>query len=336
MPCYFHDKTKGIFFSVPLEDGVILWQSYLDTCGDSRMLNPINMIRNAVRATRSLGPSSKARRTTCSVKPLGAILLALLMTLSSPVGAQDFQKGFAAAQVGDFATALQEWTPLAEAGDASVQFNLGIMYDNGQGVPQDYAEAVKWYRLAADQGNADAQYNLGIRYDNGQGVPQDYAEAVKWYRLAADQGNASAQFNLGFMYNKGEGVPQDYAEAVKWFRLAAEQGNAKAQNRLAMIYEEGEGVLQNYKEAVKWYMLAAEQEDSYGQYRLAKMYEEGMGVLQDNAIAHMWYNIVSANGAGYGGVSRDKIAKTMTPAEIEKAQAMARECMSSGYTKCGY
>ena len=52
------------------------------------MLKPINMIRNAVRATRSLGPSSKARRTTCSVKPLGAILLALLMTLSTQVDAQ--------------------------------------------------------------------------------------------------------------------------------------------------------------------------------------------------------------------------------------------------------
>ena len=76
------------------------------------------------------------------------------------------------------------------------------MYAEGQGVPQDYAEAVKWFRLAADQGNATAQYNLGLMYDKGQGVPQNYAEAVKWYRLAADQGNAVAQFNLGVMYDK--------------------------------------------------------------------------------------------------------------------------------------
>ena len=58
-----------------------------------------------------------------------------------------------------------------------------------------------------------AQYNLGIMYAKGQGVPQDYAEAVKWYRLAADQGIPTAQNNLGFMYAKGEGVPQDYSEA---------------------------------------------------------------------------------------------------------------------------
>ena len=45
-----------------------------------------------------------------------------------------------------------------------------------------------------------AQYNLGVMYDNGDGVPQDYKEAVKWYRLAAEQGDASAQYNLGLMY----------------------------------------------------------------------------------------------------------------------------------------
>ena len=200
-------------------------------------------------------------------KPIRAIyflVLAFLMMLSSPVAAQDFQKGLAAAQAGDFATALLEWTALAEAGDTNAQYNLGIMYDNGYGVPQDYKEAVKWYRLAAEQGQARSQYNLGIMYDNGQGVPQDYKEAVKWYRLAAEQGYAKAQTNLGLMYGKGQGT------------------------------------------------------------------------LQDNATAHMWSNIGAANGEELGGTNRDKIAKRMTPAAIEKAQAMARECMNSGYTKCGY
>ena len=156
------------------------------------------------------------------------IILAFLMTLSSPVAAQDLQKGNAAYQAGDYVTAIQEWTPLAEAGDASAQFNLGLTYDNGQGVPQDYKEAVKWYRLAAEQGISKAQTNLGV------------------------------------------------------------------------------------------------------------MYVAGQGVIQDNAMAHMWYNIGAANGNELGGTNRDKIAKEMTSAAIEKAQAMARECMSSNYKKCGY
>ena len=83
--------------------------------------------------------------------------------------------------------------------------------------------ATGWYRLAADQGYAVAQSNLGFMYANGQGVPQNHAEAVRWYRLAADQGNALAQYNLGIMYDSGDGVPENDIEAYKWLALAAAQ-----------------------------------------------------------------------------------------------------------------
>jgi TPR repeat protein len=95
-------------------------------------------------------------------------------------------------------------------------------------VIQDYAEAVKWYRLAAAQGDASAQFNLGVMYSSGQGVLQDYAEAVKWYRLAAAQGDASAQLNLGVMYGTGKGLLQDYIKAHALYNLSATKGNATA------------------------------------------------------------------------------------------------------------
>jgi len=91
-------------------------------------------------------------------------------------------------------------------------------------------------RLAAEQGRAYAQYNLGVMYNNGTGVPQDYAEAMRWYRLAAEQGDADAQGNLGVMYDTGTGVPQDYVAAHMWFNLSAAQGDAsgsKNRNRMA-------------------------------------------------------------------------------------------------------
>ena len=113
-------------------------------------------------------------------------VLALLMSAE----AGDFQAGFEAYGRGDFAAALHEWRPLAEQGDADAQYNLGVMYENGRGVPQNDAEAVKWYRKAAEQGLASAQNNLGLMYANGRGVPQNDAEAVKWYRKAAEQGLA--------------------------------------------------------------------------------------------------------------------------------------------------
>ena len=193
------------------------------------------------------------------------VVLATVLSLTfTPLAAQDFQKGLAAYQAGDYAAALQEWTPLAEAGEGESQYNLGFMYSKGQGVAQDYAEGVKWYRLAAEQGDVFAQHNVGLMYYKGEGVPQDYAEAVKWYRLAAEQGHASAQSNLGVVYQFGHGV------------------------------------------------------------------------LQSNVMSHMWYNIASANGNSQAGDLRDEQAGLMTPADISKAQSMARECMSSGYNNCGY
>ena len=150
----------------------------------------------------------------------------VLFCLISSVGwSADFQKGLAAAERGDFVTALREWTPLAEQGDASAQSNLGVMYEKGQGVVQNYKIALKWYRLSAEQGNAFAQFNLGLMYNKGQGVPQDDKTAVKWYRLAAEQGNTSAQGNLGAMYAFGKGVIKDYVYAHMWGNIAASNGN---------------------------------------------------------------------------------------------------------------
>ena len=91
----------------------------------------------------------------------------------------------------------------------------------------DYAAAVSWYRKAAEQGYADAQFNLGVMYAKGAGVPQDYAMALPWYRKAADQGVASAQLGLGLMYAAGGGgVPRDYTQAHMWLNLAAARFDA--------------------------------------------------------------------------------------------------------------
>ena len=77
----------------------------------------------------------------------------------------DFQDATDAYNRQDYETAYKLILPLAEQGDASAQFNLGLRYDKGQGVPQDYKEAVKWYRISAEQGYAVAKLNLGLMYE---------------------------------------------------------------------------------------------------------------------------------------------------------------------------
>ena len=149
-----------------------------------------------------------------------AILLGFSFTAFPSWGA-DFATGKSAYYRGDFATAIREWTPLAEQGMAEAQYRLGMIYDFGQGVPQDSKTAVKWYTLAAEQGVASAQYMLASSYKNGEGIYQDYKTAVKWYTLAAEQGDAGAQYNLGLMYAKGQGVLQNYIYAHMWWNIVA-------------------------------------------------------------------------------------------------------------------
>ncbi len=142
-----------------------------------------------------------------------------------------WDEGLAAYNDGNYQTALKEFKILADQGYATAQYNLGVMYDNGQGVPQNYSQAIYWYKKAAEKGHASAQYNLALMYDDGQGVPQNYTQAVYWYKKAAEQGNASAQFNLGVMYNNGQGVPQNYKIAYILFNLAASNDSNNTKNR---------------------------------------------------------------------------------------------------------
>ena len=117
------------------------------------------------------------------------------------------------------------------------QFRLGVMYDMGEGVPEDNAEAVKWYRLAAEQGHVEAQHDLGVMYKRGEGVPQDYTEAAKWYRLAAEQGHVTAQANLGLMCYEGKGVPSDLILSYAWVNLAAAK-DSKYQEVIELFHQE--------------------------------------------------------------------------------------------------
>ncbi len=153
---------------------------------------------------------------------------AVMVLLASPTWA-DVQAGVDAYEKGDYATALEEWRPMAEHGDAEAQFYVGALYYHGEGVPQNDAEAARWYRRAADQGYVTAQHNLGVMYYQGEGTSQDHREALRWFRRAGEQGHAAAQYNLGIMYAEGNGMPQDNVQAHLWFSLAAAQGEENAQ-----------------------------------------------------------------------------------------------------------
>ena len=226
---------------------------------------------------------------------------------------------------------------LANRGDATAQFNLGVLYHDGEGVPQNYTQAAVWFRKAAEKGNADAQYSLGVLYDLGHGVPNDYAQADILFRKAADQGHARAQYNLAYAYRHGQGVEQDSVEAAVWYRKAADQGHAGAQYSLGVLYRDGTGVPQDYAQAVAWTRKAAEQGDAAAQDNLGLFYDHGQGVTQDHAQAAIWYrkatelgdahaqfNLAYAYALGQGVTQDDAQSATLFRMAAEQGYARAQ------------
>jgi hypothetical protein len=84
----------------------------------------------------------------------------------------------------------------------------------------------------AEAGDTDAQWQMGVRYHDGQGVPQDDAQAVRWFQLAAEQGNVAAQGALGAYYWRGRGVPPDLLKAYFWSAIAMAQGDELSKSRI--------------------------------------------------------------------------------------------------------
>jgi len=279
-----------------------------------------------------MGARVRERKEIYRCLTFGSLTFLISISMAVTAYAGQFADADAAYGRGDYATAYRLLKPLAEQGNAKAQYNLGFMYDKGQGVPKDDTEAAKWFRKAAERGNAFAQVNLGFRYAKGQGVPKDDTEAVKWFRKAAEQGIAKAQFNLGVMYEKGLGVPQDYAEAVKWLQKAAAQGYAKAQDNLGFMYAKGQGVPKDDTEAAKRWRNAAEQGYARAQYNLGFMYAKGQGVPKDHVLSHMWFNLAASRFNAserrerkLAVESRNLVASKMTPAQIAEAERLARE-----------
>lgn len=145
---------------------------------------------------------------------------------------------------GDYAGAVAQWRPLAEAGNADAQFNLGQAYKMGRGVPADAATAHSWYQKAARQGHEQAQVNVGLLLYNG-GRRQ---EALPWIRKAVELGDPRAQYILGTELFNGDLIAKDWPRAYALMLRAADGGvppaadNLKAMERHIPVDQRRQGV----------------------------------------------------------------------------------------------
>ena len=147
-------------------------------------------------------------------------LTAVIAAYGASATAGPLEDGEAAWSRGDYTTARELLQPLADQGVAQAEATLGVMYDNGQGVPRDDAAAVTWFRKAADQGHPHAEYDLALKYSEGRGVPRDDEAALSWFEKAADHGDPEAMYRLGDAFEFGKGTAADYVRAYDWYDRA--------------------------------------------------------------------------------------------------------------------
>lgn len=182
-----------------------------------------------------------------------SLCTALVLTPPAQAG---LEEGIAAANVGDFDTAINEFQYLADRGFAPGIYELAQLYENGYGVAKNQYKAAQLYQQAVDKEYADAMFSLAVMYQEGRGVKVDSQRAVQLFIGAAKKGVAAAQFNLGVMYTNGEGVLKDYPTAVDWYQQAAAQNYTLAQFNLALMYYEGLGVPKSIEKSYIWNSIA--------------------------------------------------------------------------------
>lgn len=197
----------------------------------------------------------------------------------------------------DYAKALSLLEPLAEAGDAAAQSQLGVLYAQGLGVEKNADRARQLFERSHEQGNAFGAYNLASLYATGNGVERDCRKALEILHAPAESGNAIAQVNLAALYADGSSCAErDLDKAIHWYNEAAKQEDPLAMHSLGAMHALGEGLEQDYAKAVVWYSRAAEKGYVKSQSMLGFMYQYGQGVTPDRDKAVHWYRLAAAQG----------------------------------------
>ena len=231
----------------------------------------------------------------------------------------NLEQGTTAYNRGDYSAAFAAFKSAAKGGNAEALYRMGLLYLNGQGIPQNYPAAVKALAGAAERGHHEAQYQVARMYEMGQGVrTKNPLMAYKWFQKAADGGHPGAQYQMAIRFADGRQAPQNHEKAFGWYMKAAQQRHMIAQFEVGRYYELGletalctraSSPIQCRQRARKhvedkddsvlafeWIMRAADQGYAAAQYKIGEMYEQGRGVRKDAGAAAMWYTLAAEQG----------------------------------------
>lgn len=232
----------------------------------------------------------------------GHISIIFTMLITVTTGAYSgISEGKKLLEEGNNKAALNEFKPLADAGNSDAQYYTSK-------ASEDWEEGTKYLRKSADQGHLKAQYELGIRYCRGFGVPKIRSEGLKWLEASAKAGNIEAALELAWAhhdYFKSGCSPYFRTEqkspydARKWFKFAAELGSLEGMTFYGKMLSFGEGGYENKTEAIKWLIKPAEEGGSYAQFYLGSILLDKSKTPAEEKNAADWLTKSANNGNAF-------------------------------------
>lgn len=150
-------------------------------------------------------------------------------------------------------------------------------------------DSISAIRLQAEKGQASAQYDLARIYEQGIKLPVDIERAMEWFEKSARQGYVNAEYRLGINLFYGTGVTRDEPAGKKWLTLAAGHGHSVAKNLMDNLRGGSDVRQQKVSLAVRWYLERILKDEGQAAFHLGKIYEHGWGVARDLTESIKWY-----------------------------------------------
>ncbi len=217
-----------------------------------------------------------------------------------------FDQGSASYKGRQFSQAANLFQKACDRGERKACNSLGLMYDNGEGVPKDLNRAQGLFKRACDAGGHGGCLNLGLLYFRGEEVPKDLDRAAALFKRACDAGGAAGCNNLGLMYHNGEGMPKDLKRSVDLYKRACGDGGPAGCTNLGSMYWRGEEVPRDLTQAASLFKRGCDGGNAASCNYLGLLYERGQGVAKDSSRAGDLFKKAcdAGNEQGCGNLSR--------------------------------
>ncbi|EIF51991.1 Sel1-like repeat-containing protein kinase family protein [Sulfurovum sp. AR] len=203
----------------------------------------------------------------------------------------------------DFKSGYNLFLKNAQKGDASSQYALGFIYENGKGVHVDHQKALHWYEKADQQGYKAAKERISyLKNKNNTNKVPKYNEtwaSRSFDPVTSQQIDASEQYHIARSLEYGiNGIQKDEKKALQHYLNAANRGHIQAQYKVGRFYQQGKGTQQNHHKSLYWFKKAAAQNDVYAYYEISKLYYANKEIPKDEKKAFMWCEKAAIGGLG--------------------------------------